>query len=612
LQTSAIAYRVADFLKQFPPFQYMDEADLIELASRGRVKFHEVDEYLLWQGAAHGPNVFVIQRGTVSLWQGSEAEEELRDMRGPGDLIGIDKFHGSKNVVYSAKSASEVVVYAFQAEALEQLLAKYPAAQRYIAAHNSVTPDYVAPDHRKALHETLLYDVVKRADPPVCTPGNTIRQAARRMTAAGCDALAVVDGEGGIAGLVTSSAILSALAAPTFDPSQTVESLMDKSPITVAPDVTVSQCVLAVGIAGVAAITEGGAVRGRLHGLVTTADLSPAFGDHPSSILLAIPKASSTEALRRLQQRARAFTLERLTAPSAVEWLAEFLHRIDIAILQRLAVLFPPPSQGYCWNFYGAAGRAELLSPMCARSMVMVADPAEKAAFDGWYDSMQNSLIECGYISRHPAPGKFPSTASLLEWTERYSGWVLNPLMNATYSARPMFDLRPVMGDRQLWKVLEAGVKQDVTLNPIFVRLLANDCLSALPPLTFFRDAVVDDSGESSGVFDLEKSALRPLVDVGRVFGIAAGRVLGGSTQERFRLARTLLPEREAIFRQASETMRVVLYQQARSGIRQQSSGSELLPNMLSHYDRQILKSGFRAILQLLEFTADGSWLEAA
>ncbi len=198
--------------------------------------------------------------------------------------------------------------------------------------------------------------VVKRSEAPSCTTGNTIRQAARRMTAAGCDSLAVVDGEGRITGLVTSAAILTALAAADFDPNRSVESLMDKSPVTTAPDVTVSQAALAVGVAGVAAITEGGGAGGRLHGLVTVADLDPAFGDHPSSILLAIPKAPSTEALRRLQQRARAFALDRLTVPSAVEWLAEFLHRIDIAVLQRLAVLMPPPSADYCWSYFGAAG----------------------------------------------------------------------------------------------------------------------------------------------------------------------------------------------------------------------------------------------------------------
>jgi hypothetical protein len=36
------------------------------------------------------------------------------------------------------------------------------------------------------------------------------------------------------------------------------------------------------------------------------------------------------------------------------------------------------------------------------------------------------------------------------------------------------------------------------------------------------------------------------------------------------------------------------------------------MPSLLSHYDRQVLKSGFRSILRLLEFTADGAWLEAA
>ena len=605
MQTSAIAHRVADFLKAYPPFQSMDEQDLIELAGRGRVKFHEVDEFLLWQGAAHGPNVFVIQRGTVSLWQGSDSEEELRDMRGPGDIVGLERFHGTSSVLYSAKSASEVVVYAFQAEALEKLIAKYPAAQRYIAAQNSVAPDYHAPDQRKGLHETLLYEVVKRTEAPSCTSGNTIRQAARRMTAAGCDALAVVDGEGRITGLVTSSAILQAVAEG-LDSNQSVESLMDKTPVTTAPDVSVSQAALAVGISGVAAITEGG----RLHGLITVADLDPAFGDHPSSILLAIPRAASTEALRRLQQRARAFALDRLTAPSAVEWLAEFLHRVDVAVVQRLAVLMPPPSSDYCWSYFGAAGRGELLSPLCARSLVIVEDGADQQAFALWFAAVQSALPECGYIAR--GENKFTTTGSLTQWIERYSGWVNDPLGNQTHNARPLFDLQPVMGDRSLWQTIATKVKQDVQASPIFVPLLANDCLSALPPLTFFRDAVVDDEGESSGIFDLEKSALRPLVDVGRVFGIAAGRALGGSTQERFRLARTLLPEHEAIFRQASETMRVVLYQQARSGIRQQNSGSELQPSMLSHYDRQILKSGFRAILQLLEFTAEGSWMEAA
>jgi len=112
-------------------------------------------------------------------------------------------------------------------------------------------------------------------------------------------------------------------------------------------------------------------------------------------------------------------------------------------------------------------------------------------------------------------------------------------------------------------------------------------------------------------VFRLERSALRPLVDLGRVFGMAARRVMGTSTRERFALARTLLPAHEAIFRDASEALRIVLWQQGRIGISQGTNGSELPPALLSRHDRHILKSGFPAIQRLLEFTADPAWLDA-
>ena len=84
--------------------------------------------------------------------------------------------------------------------------------------------------------------------------------------------------------------------------------------------------------------------------------------------------------------------------------------------------------------------------------------------------------------------------------------------------------------------------------------------------------------------------------------------VLGTSTRERFACARTLLPEHESIFREASETLRILLWQQARIGIGQDTSGSELPPALLSRHDRHVLKSGFRSILRLVEFTGNSPW----
>jgi CBS domain-containing protein len=329
-----------------------------------------------------------------------------------------------------------------------------------------------------------------------------------------------------------------------------------------------------------------------------------------------IPLAPSLEVLRRLQQRARAFVLEQLHSPAAIEWLSQYLRLADTGVLNRLAELTGAPDADYCWCLYGAAGRMEALTPGVQRSIVILRDGSARQAVLEWYGRMQQALPECGYVAREPHFDDDFSVATLEDWKQRYHGWVSDPLDSPIYRARPLFDLRPDFGGRpdhaSLWRELEACVRDAVRANPIFVRLLANDCLNNLPPLAFFRDAVVEESGERSATLDLKRSALRPLVDVGRVFGIAAGRALGGSTLERFRLARNLLPEQESIFREAAETLQVVLYEQTRNGIRQQDGGWNLNPARLSHHDRQVLKSGFRSIHRLLEFTAAGKWMEAA
>jgi hypothetical protein len=92
---------------------------------------------------------------------------------------------------------------------------------------------------------------------------------------------------------------------------------------------------------------------------------------------------------------------------------------------------------------------------------------------------------------------------------------------------------------------------------------------------------------------------------------MAAQKVMGTSTLERFALARHLLPEHEAIFRDASQALRIMLWQQGRIGISQGTTGAELPPTLLSRHDRHMLKSGFPAILRLLEFSADSAWLDA-
>ena len=173
MQTSAIRYRVVDFLRDHAPFHAMEEDDLLGLVAGGRVRFHEVDEYVYTQGQRVGPQVLVVQQGTVSLWEDSDGESRLRDVRGPGDLLGIDGFLGHTAYRHGARAASDVVLYALPSADFAALLQKYASAARYLAAHASVSVAYEGPDPRRQAPDLYVHDMVRTRTMATCAPSDS-------------------------------------------------------------------------------------------------------------------------------------------------------------------------------------------------------------------------------------------------------------------------------------------------------------------------------------------------------------------------------------------------------------------------------------------------------
>jgi CBS domain-containing protein len=609
LDTSTISYRVADFLKQYPPFQAMDDGDVLALAGNGRVRFHERNEHVLSQGETHRDHVFVIQQGVVSLWAEEDGVFELRDVRGPGDLLGVERFNGAPASLHSARAATDVVLYALPAIALEALLDRYPSARQFVSAYSLVTLDYQAAAERKNPGSVFLHDVVKVNRVVTCSPQDSLQSVARSMREHGVDAVAVVDA-GRPRGIVTTGDLVAWLADGAGTVEQTVSSLLDRALVALAPTASVADGVLAMGAAGSAAlaITADGDATGELFAIVTGTDFAQVFGDQPISILRDVPRAANPAQLRALNHRARAFALEYLDSARSVDWIARFTTLVDESIVTRaIGLAGAPSSANACWAFCGTSARRESLTRVTPELVLITSGQDPDAA--GAYQRVVALLAECDYLPRRDTPFE-PSfhAASADEWKRRYVAWVKQPILEHMYLARGLFDIRPLQDGHPL--VYEIGTAITGAIDRDFLRIIANDCVARLPPLTIFQDAVVDDMGERSTTLEIERHALTPLVDIARVYGIAAGRVPGGSTHERLALARRLLPQHEAIFREATDTLRILLWLQGRIGIRQGTSGDELPPSLLTRHDRQVLKSGFRVIHRLIELTSNWDWLD--
>ena len=608
METAAIRYRVADFLKQHPPFNAMADADLVALAANGRVRFFEPNQFILWQGEPNKPHVFVIQQGTVSLWDERGGEAQLRDVRGAGDLLGAEQFNGERACLWSARSTSDVVVYGFPVFEFEALLESYPYARQFVSALGTVVTDFQRGDERSDPGRLFLHEF---AGPLRACPSDATVASAALILAGGGEALAVTTGDSQLLGVVDTGTLLTWMAGSNAGPQAPVAALPLEMPPTVGPDASLADGVLAMAASGTAALamTDDGSAGGRLLSLLTPRDLAPGFGDQPASILQDVRRAPDASALKSLNRRARAVALQYLTNAGATDWIGRFTSAVDAGILTRLIELTGAAAGG-CWCVCGVSGRAESIARREPRVILILDESADEARARDDYRRVVDAMAGVDYVPRGDVPVEPEMhVATAAGWRRRYTAWMQDPVTEGMAQSRSLFDLRPVTGARGLWQDVSESVAAAVDRD--IIRVLAHDCLASVPPLTFYQDVVIEQSGEETPVFRLEHSALAPLVDLGRVFGMAARQVMGTSTLERFVMARRLLPQHEAIFREAAETMRIVLWQQGRAGISQGTAGTELPLSLLSRHDRHVLKSGFPAIQRLLEFSADPAWLDA-
>jgi CBS domain-containing protein len=359
---------------------------------------------------------------------------------------------------------------------------------------------------------------------------------------------------------------------------------------------------------GAVAMTEDGQPEGRLLTVITPRDLLPALGDQPAAIVEAISSTTDLPRLRVLNQRARAFVLKYLTGPESVEWMLGYIARVDEAILRRVFDLVAPQLTNGCWCVSGTWARGGSLVPRAPHLLWMQEGGSPGEAISASYARLTQAMTECGYLAGEANSHESAfNLARVEEWRRRYVNWMRNPVVEGMQRSRALFDLRLVAGSADLTPVIQRDVQDAVDRD--ILQVLAHDCLSDLPPLSFYEGAVVEHSGEVTSVFRLRRNVLQPLVDLGRVFGLAANVAMASSTFERFAAARRLLPAHERIFREAAEALRVVLWQQGRVAISQGTVGAELPPSALTRHDRHRLKSTFPVIQRLIEFAAEPSWL---
>jgi CBS domain-containing protein len=652
MKGSLISVRIADFLKAYPPFSYLDFEALRALASQSKVSFHEDGEIVFSQSQPRDRWLYVIQKGSVEVIEEGPSSETLIDLRGPGDLLGLQGIRSEEPYLHTCRTQKETILYGLPREAFIDVARANPKSRRYLAAYFSLNPAY----RWDASHPERVEEVLERgvdqtlsagglfqrlpphshahADLVTVKPGARLHEVATFLQSKRIECVLIVDDEGRALGKLTDADFRDHLSKRGLDPSMRAGDLMFTDLVAVRASEHIGDLILKLTQSGkhYLIVTEDGTLESRAVGMVTERSLALQFGRFPTFIGEAITSAKDIPTLRALRDRLEWLALEFLQNRESLKWLMgltgiinrKMSHRIlQLVEMQMQAEGLGSPPCPYSWLMMGSGGRNELL----IRSAVYHALVYEDAPADACRDVERyfaelaaragEGLRQCGFLeSPQGILAQNPDWClSLSEMKARFSRMISDPLGQHVYSARDAFDFQTVTpANCTLAEELDRHINAELAGAGDFIRYMARDSLINQPPRTIFQGYVVDREGIRRKDLAIKFHALLPLVDVGRVFALQSGFRQPTPTYQRLlNHARAHRENAEVadLFNEAAEAFLVAQYARISQGLKSGTDGAVLQPEALTSADRTLLVTAFRTILRMLEFTSDAfklSW----
>ncbi len=621
--------RIRTFLKDFPPFSLLTPDFLQELAEKTVVRYCPSGEIIFREGDQEEACLFVVREGAVDLLHEQEGEALVVDVCDEGDLFGLRALVTHEAYSLTAKAREESLIYRIPIRGLETIFLQDPQVAAFLlqmlssqmvrrqAPHAKEELDQV--EFRNPDAGVSAFQPVQPGNPLVhCTPETTIHESAMLMRQHNAGSVLVLDGAGRPLGIVTDRDLRNKALANRLSPDEPVSVIMSTPVITASPGLAAADAQLLMLRHRIRhlCLTEDGTSGSKAVGMISQSDLLVLLGNSPAALARAAEKASSGEDLRQAATHMHQWMRKSLEEGIGVTYLARVAQELyDILTIRAIELSLqelekeggPVSSSRFCWLALGSAGRGEQLLPTDQDNALVfeAADPEDTEAARAFFLRLAqnvNDLLEsCGfaYCPAGMMAGNPANCLALQEWKERFSGWIAQPAPEALMHCTIFFDFRPVYGDKGLASRLSNHISESVRGQDVFFGLLAKNALSNPAPLTFFRQFVVEHSGEHKDAFDLKSRAMMPVIDAARLLALHQDIKGNPNTFQRLeRLAEKDLANK-ALYVMAAQALEVFLHFRARQGIRHGDSGRFIQPEELTKMDRLALRNGFVPIKEL-------------
>ncbi len=615
---------VINFLKNVPPFQFLEERDIHAVARNLSMDFYPKDSVIMQQDGPPSEALRIIKKGSIKLTLTSEdGGEVVIDYRGEGEIFGFLSMVGKDRVRSNVVAVEDTICYLLGKEMVLQLLDLHPFFTEHFL--KSYITRYIDKTYRemhdrsvfiggsdRLLFTTRIGDMgIKEV---VTTAENTsIQEAAQIMAERHVSSVIVLDRNDLPAGIMTDRDLRDKVVSRDRSVREPVKNIMSTTLIRVDSRDYCFEAVLKMiryNIHHIIVISDG-----KLSGVMTNHDLMILQGTSPLSLTKDIESQQAIEGLVPVSHKINSIVglllKEGARANNITKIITELNDRVVRKVLEIAEKKYGKPPVPFCWIGFGSEGRKEQTFKTDQDNAIIYDDPATPAQdeearryFAAYALFVRDGLIRCGFPL---CPANYMASnpqwcQPLRTWKRYFSNWVATPTPEALIHCVALFDFRPMYGDTALGEALRDHLLSLLKDQKVFLGYIANMAIKNEPPIGFFKSFVVEKGGEHKDELNLKVKGLAPLVDIIRLFALERG-VRETSTLERLEVLRgshTIAMEYADDFEQAFEFIMLLrIHHQYAQLSRGEVPDNFINPNRLSNLEKRSIKEAFHLVTRV-------------
>ncbi|RZJ72739.1 DUF294 nucleotidyltransferase-like domain-containing protein [Flavobacterium sp.] len=627
---NSIAERIADFLKDFPPFNKLSYDDLLSISTSIRVVTLDKNQTLFTINDTLHDSFYVVASGVVNLTVIADAEENLLNKCVPGDIFGLRPFFARNNYMMTAKAREESIVYAVPIAAFRPYVAANSEVLNFLLesfANNSRNPadkdirgkllseTNYAPEQQTEMQFFQSLDYSKT--PLRASTASLTKDVAIQMTENLADYVVVTQGEIPI-GIVTDADLRSKIATGRFPVTIAVDKIMASPVVSVPENVSLAEAQLLLLKNNVThlVVTADGSDKSALKGVISQHDLIAAQANNPGILIKEIKRAQHPRELRNVREKMSELVRSSLTKNIPMTHVNNIASEINMAIIKRsveisILDLGSPPAR-FAWLSIGSQGRKEQILLTDQDSMLVFEDVAAekyKDVKDYFLRLAKRTVAVLEKVGYVPCPNGHVASnmlwcKSVSDWLKQYQGWMTTPGEKSNEISPIFFDFDLAFGESKIEETLLDAIYTNTRRNSLF-DYLGNDALRKPPALSFFKKFNVEEEGENRNRFDIKLRGIMPLTDGARL--LALGQNLRGITNTylRFKQLAMVDARHSEVYLSCAEAYLTLSKYRAIEGMKYDNDGRFINLDELSRIDREKLKTALEPMRDLEEIIKD-------